>query len=528
MIFDLDKIDNTDDPRLHCDVCIVGGGAVGLALAATLADSGVTVLVLEGGGTRIETESQDLHRVESVGRPFDYMESGRYRVVGGTTTFWGGQVYPFDRLILDGRPWLAQEPWPVPPQEMQDWYDRTYHLLGLGDAILDDGDVWKAIKLNLPDFAPELQMVVTRWVRQRNFARLFGSHLRRASGPHVLAHANVTALGLDPGRQRIARAVVRSLRGRQAEITAGRFVLANGTLEIARLLLHPLADGSRAPWADSPWLGTPLMDHLDCIAADVHILDQARFHDLFDNAYCNGYKYFPKLRLAPGTQKSENLVDIAAQFHYRTRMTEHINYLKMFLGSIGESSADVRFSELAKHVRALAVAAWPLARRYIRDRRSFKPRDSEVSLALYSEQLPAPGSRIMLADTRDGTGMRRIRVDWRIDGRELRSMQRFAQIIRDDLGRLGLARVEIAPALEAGSPSFLDNVHDAVHQMGTARMGRDRSDGVVDSDLRVFDTDNLYVAGAATFAGAGFANPTFTAIALALRLADHLARSRPA
>jgi len=38
--------------------------------------------------------------------------------------------------------------------------------------------------------------------------------------------------------------------------------------------------------------------------------------------------------------------------------------------------------------------------------------------------------------------------------------------------------------------------------------------------------DNLFVAGAAVFPTGGVANPTFTALALSLRLADHLKSSR--
>jgi choline dehydrogenase-like flavoprotein len=60
--------------------------------------------------------------------------------------------------------------------------------------------------------------------------------------------------------------------------------------------------------------------------------------------------------------------------------------------------------------------------------------------------------------------------------------------------------------------------------MGGARIGADPGEGVVDGDLRVFGTGNLFVAGAAVFPSGSFANPTLTALALGLRLADHLAR----
>jgi choline dehydrogenase-like flavoprotein len=58
--------------------------------------------------------------------------------------------------------------------------------------------------------------------------------------------------------------------------------------------------------------------------------------------------------------------------------------------------------------------------------------------------------------------------------------------------------------------------------MGTTRMSASPRDGVVSPTLRCHDVDNLYVVGGSAFPAGGIANPTFTIIALALRLADEL------
>ena len=57
-------------------------------------------------------------------------------------------------------------------------------------------------------------------------------------------------------------------------------------------------------------------------------------------------------------------------------------------------------------------------------------------------------------------------------------------------------------------------------------MSSSEQDGVVDSNCRVFGTNNLFVAGAAVFPSSSFANPTFTAMALANRLSHHLMSMR--
>ncbi|MFI6296505.1 GMC oxidoreductase [Nonomuraea sp. NPDC050790] len=60
------------------------------------------------------------------------------------------------------------------------------------------------------------------------------------------------------------------------------------------------------------------------------------------------------------------------------------------------------------------------------------------------------------------------------------------------------------------------------HEVGTLRMGADESRGVVNPDLKVFGTDNLYVCDLSVFPTSPAANPSLTLAALALRLADHL------
>jgi choline dehydrogenase-like flavoprotein len=55
-------------------------------------------------------------------------------------------------------------------------------------------------------------------------------------------------------------------------------------------------------------------------------------------------------------------------------------------------------------------------------------------------------------------------------------------------------------------------------------MGIDTRRSVVDRNLKVHELDNLHVASCAVFPSGSSSNPTFTMMALSLRLADHLGR----
>ncbi len=74
---------------------------------------------------------------------------------------------------------------------------------------------------------------------------------------------------------------------------------------------------------------------------------------------------------------------------------------------------------------------------------------------------------------------------------------------------------------QAGNPFSGSN--STAHIMGTARMGEDPDTSVVDPVGRLHELDNVYVADASVFASSGGFNPTLTIMALALRMARHLA-----
>jgi choline dehydrogenase-like flavoprotein len=140
--------------------------------------------------------------------------------------------------------------------------------------------------------------------------------------------------------------------------------------------------------------------------------------------------------------------------------------------------------------------------------------------SLSMEQLPNPQSRVTLADSRDLTGMPRLRLDWRILPADRENIRSAAMQLGRAMADNGLGSFYL--------PSFVRDldldgqVQIASHHMGTARMSVEARNGVVDSNLRLHDAHNVYVASSAVFPTGGWANPTLTIVALAARLASHL------
>jgi choline dehydrogenase-like flavoprotein len=136
------------------------------------------------------------------------------------------------------------------------------------------------------------------------------------------------------------------------------------------------------------------------------------------------------------------------------------------------------------------------------------------SLLTNIEQYPDPENRVVLSKRKDPLGLPRAALHWRWTKEEQGTLERLRKTLAISIERSGMGKVTI---LEDMAPD-----PNACHHAGTTRMHDDPRIGVVDSHGRVHGTDNLFVAGASVFPTAGFANPTLTIVALAIRLAHFL------
>jgi GMC oxidoreductase len=137
-------------------------------------------------------------------------------------------------------------------------------------------------------------------------------------------------------------------------------------------------------------------------------------------------------------------------------------------------------------------------------------------------KIPSAENRIKLSAERDAFGMPRAIVDWRISEEEHRTVQVYAKVVDRFLNRLGLGPLEWRPELWEHDDSWLKLTRDTYHPMGGTRMGTNPSSSVVDPNLQVHGISNLFVSSCSVFPGGGSSNPTFTLMALALRLGTHL------
>lgn len=504
---------------------VIGSGAIGLYAASELAKRGARVIVVESGGVHLGGFAPESY--SSVGMRHDGVSVARSRSLGGTTNLWGGQLVEFQPVDFAGRDWLPGSAWPVKYEEIAPFYRATYENLGMERETQNDDAVWKSVSAKRPQLGEEFEVFLTRWLKIPNFAIMYAKQYETNEKFSVLT--GHTVVGFEGFGERITGVSVVDAGGKRHTIAGQTFILAAGTIENSRLLLHGAADESWAcPWRQNQNIGAYFLDHLGGKVATVQPNDTKKFFDTFCTIWRGGHKYQPKFRLRNDILTRDRILNVQGLFGFESSVSENLVYLKQFVKAAVYSRKIEGLGDLFKNVAACSKYLLPLMWRYVRDHRIFVPSASKISLLIQAEQGPVAESRIRLdRSVTDPYGLPRVVLDWRLSGHELASIAEFTRRAEGALRGAGLASLAIDRDLEAMDPKFMSNLRDTYHQAGGTVMGTSDRDSVVDQNLKVFGTANFYIGGASTFRTVSNANTTFTALAFTTRLVKHLCDGHP-
>lgn len=504
---------------------IVGGGTVGLYAAVLLARQGRDVVVVEAGG--IGLGDFDPHSYACTGRDHQGIRLGRSKSIGGTSNLWGGQLVEYQPVDFEGRDWLPGSKWPVSYAEISRYYRPTYEQLGIPARFQSDATILDQVLGGAPAMGDGVEMFLTRWLKIPSIWLAFESEIRSNARLSVLL--NHTTVGFLGSGNTIDGIRVRPPDGPEQTITGDTFILASGTIEISRLLLHAAADPAwKCPWRGNPNIGAFFQDHIGGRVAAAHPVDRKRFFNTFCTIVQSGQKFQPKLRLSNQTLKDNRVLNVQGMFSFESSISENLVFLKQFLKAAIYSRKITGIGDLFSNLRACGKHLVPLMWKYVVDNRIFVPSSSKISFMVQSEQSPLPECRMTIdAASPDAHGLPKVLLDWKIGEEELVSIRAFALRCRTALSEAGLADLEISKDLLNMEGRFLAGLRDNYHHVGGARMGSSKEDGVVDANLRVFETENLFVTGAASFRTTSNANTTFVAMAFVTRLVEHLTSRSP-
>jgi len=493
-----DILEMGEQTTLRGQVVVLGSGIAGAEVATHLARHGREVVLLESGREQFDPAIQALNEVTFLGKrhrelnPHSYYHQylppalrgvSRVRQFGGTSNVWTGKWKYLQPIDFEGRPWVANSGWPIGFADLLEHYRSAAQDYGFGDL---EAEAMRSeiVELRGKLAAGGLKMSSFYWeATPTRTAKRFGDEMRRSPNLRVVLGATATELKLDDSCQRVTAVVCRSLEGRELRVEGEVIVLATGAFEAARLLL---ASDRQLPGGIGnayDLVGRFYTDHPKHHTSTLRPGPLAR-------QYAQELQYSPKPRFCICFA----LDDATQQAH---QLLEHVLYLK-------------------------PIYEKPRERLWRRLRGRPGCRDENGAIATYrvkfvTEQAPHQNSRVNLGPALDHLGQRKLEVDWCFTDQDYQSMDKTLALLTQRTAAVGLGTFDFG-----NSPPTLETMTDAAHQMGTTRMADRPEAGVVDTDCRVFGTENLYVASSAVFPTGPSYSPTFTILALARRLGQHL------
>jgi len=512
------------------DVCVVGAGPVGIAVALELSRRGMRAVLIEAG----PKQSKRPQRNETGFDIGDDIHHAADRVtsatgLGGTSERWGGQCVELDDIDFEARDYVAHSGWPIAHEKISPFYQRARALLSSN------------VSGERSEPEPETDFPISResWTRIRNTARANRAELASSQNLFVALDARVKALAFDPVEGRV-HSISIACRGGSYNVCADHYVLACGGRGNTRLLLNlQVAFPQLFGGSDGP-LGRFYMGHLAGQIAQIEFAtkehaDRYLFKRTSTGTFvCNRFQPSPKLQRAlelpniafwPTNRRAafgEADAALSLLYLWNSRKTvvhkatwgeaDRSRYYNL-LQSVLRNPFGAAYSALA-----LVRQKYGLAEPYVLLRRP----DRRYGLRYHGEQIPSSSNRAFLKPEQDADGQFKLEVSFRYLPQDFSGTLQAHLALDRWLKERKMGKLIFDAAPEDLEEHIAAQAKDGYHQIGLTRMGVDRNHAIVNDNCRVFDIGNLYLAGSSVFTTSGQANPTLPAVAFAIRLAEHL------
>lgn len=531
------------DIGLDCDVCIVGSGAAGSVLFDMLSKARLKVILLESGGLVSASETQKLNEgfLRLNGRPAkeDYtsLVSYRQRSLGGTTNLWAGGCEPFEEVDFASRSWVKDSGWPIELAELEAFYGEAKRYVDITANVFDER-LWSVLGIQSPykfnpdeittSFAVRSGFLADHgylnWPGPVKFGRYLNSPEAVKSNSIVLYNATLTDLNSD-GHGAVRFGEICNAKFDRRKVRAKIYILTAGGWENPRIMLNAnrgVGIGNETDCVGRYYLGHPYGHPAELICLNKAVAtelfwkfqyykvgnNRAQAYFTFKRAAQERYQLLSSTIYLTGNYDEDSAVRKAML------LRDQIKYGGISSAKISLSDMAILLSDLDD---VLANAYRSLSTSGVHARMMEK-----IELNLVQEGTPKRDSRIYLSKEKDIFGVNKLVLDWHFDEQEIESIYRAYKLFAATARQFGWGRVQFHPEADVNSDNPTRGLEEGAHPSGATRMSNDRKRGVVDRNLRVHSTKNLYVCGSSVFPTNSWVSPTFTIVALAVRLAKHL------
>jgi choline dehydrogenase-like flavoprotein len=343
----------------------------------------------------------------------------------------------------------------------------------------------------------------------------------------MFLNANVVDFEFFEEKSVVSGAIIKNLQGKTWRMEASNFVVSCGAVENAKILLNVSNSGSSNALNKLTSIGKNFAEHPNATIGYLEGENAKKIYEIHKTKHINGSKEIkPGLGISAEIQEEKGILNGIISIWPIPLENSTLSRAKILLELFRKKKFGLKFLVNTFWVLPSIVSLLPHVMHRLRGGVVNIPqRDDRFEVRLMTETLPNPCSRVELTDQQDAIGLNMATLDWRLTKQDRTSFSTIAGLAKKHLETTQGVELVLDRWIEDASidwTKFINRDGHYGHHMGTTRMGLNPTDSVVDEHCKVHGLKNLYVAGSSVFPTFGFANPTLTIVALAIKLADHL------
>ena len=452
---------------------------------------------------------------------------------------------PFDPIDFEKRDYIAESGWPINYQDVAQYYPEASKLCEIGEPNFTINNAQENAPNIIKGFSSDIisTQSIEKFSCPTNFAQRYGHRLESNANVTVILHSNCTAIELTEDGKSVSYLQVKTLKNTSFKVSAKKFIIAMGGLETPRLLLASCSVNKAGVGNEHDVVGRYYMCHMAGNIGEVKL--NGSVHEVYHNYFLSPDGIYSRRRLSlyEDIQKEQKIGNMIARLHF-PRISDPIHKIGV-LSSLyivknlisyeyGKRLNDgsIKPLEYIKHLFNIITDPVDITKFLIHwiTKRTFAARkfpsiilsnrNNLFSFDVHGEQEPNVNSRVSLIDATDPLGMPQIKVDWHYTKNDILTVKRTLDIFAAEFERKNIGTVYYDESKI--EEELLRFGAYGGHHIGTARMGNDVKNSVVDANCKVHGVSNLFIAGSSVFPTSSQANPTLTIVAMSLRLADHL------
>ncbi len=459
---------------MDCDYLVIGTGPAGSILSWNLAENGSKVILLDRANNLEKTNRNSFIFSPYVENCPEYYTPLFSNQLGGNSALWNNKVYLISEDEFNSGDWGF---------DYNELYENSQSLA-------------KKLNINHDEISKitiKNEIKYSQSKRVKKLGNIF-DFLDIKNKKNIEVHSNCSPINLKIENKKIISAkVFFKSQNEKKDINIKKdIIFCAGGLGNPAILKNLIQN-------DDSLIGKNLCDHSHINLTEIK-KENFKFYSFFAKYFIHDNK--DNLEQNLYYKKNKDFVGVNFDF-----LPDPARILKrIFIKSR---------TSISKYILRILIKYYSFSYRVISKILSMLNIKGKYSLEFFFSQQKNPNNNLEINNNKiDNFGLKKVNINWNIDKIE---QLNYEKMINDLVGRNG-------KLIGSKNEYFFDKkkIFVGLHPSCTTYIGKDILNGCVDSNLKLFNFENLYVSGSSVFNVNGFTNPTWTIMVLSHRLSNYL------